>query len=31
MRKNDHYDKAKDKDNIEISANTSTLKYDTQE
>ena len=26
MRKNDHYDKANDKDNIEISANTNTLK-----
>ena len=25
MRKNDHYDKANDKDNIEISANTNTL------
>ena len=26
MRKNDHYDKANDMDNIEISANTNTLK-----
>ena len=26
MRKNGHYDKANDKDNIEISANTNTLK-----
>ena len=26
MRKNGHYDKATDKDNIEISANMSTLK-----
>ena len=26
MRKNDHYDKANDKNNIEISANTNTLK-----
>ena len=26
MRQNGHYDKAKDKDNIEISANTKTLK-----
>ena len=26
MRKNDHYDKANDNDNIEISANTNTLK-----
>ena len=26
MRKNSHYDKANDKDNIEISANTNTLK-----
>ena len=26
MRKNCHYDKANDKDNIEISANTNTLK-----
>ena len=26
MRKNDHYNKANDKDNIEISANTNTLK-----
>ena len=26
MRKNDHYDKANDKDNIEISAYTNTLK-----
>ena len=26
MIKNCHYDKAKDKDNIEISANTNTLK-----
>ena len=26
MRKNAHYDKANDKDNIEISANTNTLK-----
>ena len=26
MRKNDHYDKANDKDNIETSANTNTLK-----
>ena len=26
MRKNDQYDKANDKDNIEISANTNTLK-----
>ena len=26
MRKNRHYDKANDKDNIEISANTNTLK-----
>ena len=26
MRKNGHYDKAKDKDNIEISAYTNTLK-----
>ena len=26
MRKNGHYDKAIDKDNIEISANTNTLK-----
>ena len=26
MRKNNHYDKANDKDNIEISANTNTLK-----
>ena len=26
MRKNDHYDKANDRDNIEISANTNTLK-----
>ena len=26
MRKNDHYDKANDKDNIEIFANTNTLK-----
>ena len=26
MRKNGHYDKASDKDNIEISANTNTLK-----
>ena len=26
MRKNGHYDKAKDKDNIESSANTNTLK-----
>ena len=26
MRQNGHYDKAKDKDNIEISANTNTLK-----
>ena len=25
MRKNDHYDKANDKDNIEISVNTNTL------
>ena len=25
MRKNGHYDKANDKDNIEISANTNTL------
>ena len=25
MRKNGHYDKANDKDNIEISANTKTL------
>ena len=28
MRKNGHYDKANDKDNIEISANTNTLKSD---
>ena len=26
MRKNDHYDKVNDKDNVEISANTKTLK-----
>ena len=26
MRKNGHYDKANDKDNIEISATTNTLK-----
>ena len=26
MRKNGHYDKANDKDNIEISANTNTFK-----
>ena len=26
MRKNDHYDKVNDKNNIEISANTNTLK-----
>ena len=26
MRKDGHYDKAKDKDNIEISANTNTFK-----
>ena len=26
IRKNGHYDKANDKDNIEISANTKTLK-----
>ena len=26
MRKKDHYDKANDKDNIEISANTNVLK-----
>ena len=26
MRKNDHYEKANDKNNIEISANTNTLK-----
>ena len=26
MRKNDHHDKANDKDNIEIAANTNTLK-----
>ena len=26
MRKNGHYDKANDKDSIEISANTNTLK-----
>ena len=26
MRKNGHYDKANDKDNIEIFANTNTLK-----
>ena len=26
MRKNDHYDKAQDKNNIEISADTKTLK-----
>ena len=26
MRKNGHYDKANDEDNIEISANTNTLK-----
>ena len=26
MRKNDHYDKANDKNNSEISANTNTLK-----
>ena len=28
MRKNGHYDKANDKDNIEISANTNTSKSD---
>ena len=28
MRKNGHYDNANDKDNIEISANTNTLKYE---
>ena len=28
MRKNDHYDKANDKDNIEIYANTNTLKFE---
>ena len=28
MRKNCHYDKANDKDNIEISANTNTLKFE---
>ena len=28
MRKNGHYDKANDKDNIKISANTNTLKYE---
>ena len=27
MWKNGHYDKANDKDNIEISANTNTLKF----
>ena len=26
MRKNDHYDKVNDKDNVEITANTNTLK-----
>ena len=26
MRKNDHYDKANDKNNVEIYANTNTLK-----
>ena len=26
MRKNDHYDKVNDKNNVEISANTNTLK-----
>ena len=26
MRKNDHYDKENDKDNIEVSVNTNTLK-----
>ena len=28
IRKNGHYDKANDKDNIEISANTNTLKFE---
>ena len=28
MRKNGHYDKSNDKDNIEISANTNTLKFE---
>ena len=28
MRKNGHYDKANDKDNIEISANTNSLKFE---